>query len=101
MIKGLLRLGDTITLTPEGIQSKILGREEFIAWRDVEAIKIDASYSDGVYYVVSASNGKEIKGSLGIAVQASHILWPSYANAARPCRSRLMRRKRLPMLLKP
>jgi len=40
-------------------------------------------------------------GSLGIAVQASHILWTSYANAARPCRSRLMRRKRLPMLLMP
>jgi Leucine-rich repeat (LRR) protein len=47
-----------------------------------------------------AGKAEEV-GSLGIAVQASHILWPSYANAARPRRSRLMRRKRLPMLLKP
>lgn len=60
-IKGLFRLGDTITLTSKGIQSKILGHEEFASWEEVETIRIDANYFDGVYYIINVSGGKQIK----------------------------------------
>ncbi|MCI0563187.1 MAG: hypothetical protein MN733_32320 [Nitrososphaera sp.] len=59
-LKGLLRLGDTVTLTREGIVSQTMWQRKSATWKDIERIRIGANFWDGIYYSVFLRSGGSI-----------------------------------------
>lgn len=59
-VRGLLRLGDAIILTRDGLAGKVLGKEVFAKWGEVVRAKIAVNYWDGICFVITLRGGEKI-----------------------------------------
>jgi hypothetical protein len=56
-LKAIFRLFDSVTLERHAITLTLLGRSVTLQWNQVESITKDISFWDGIFYIITSSEG--------------------------------------------